>query len=83
MRLLVSESRTMNLGILNIHVVWRPMTLSESGLQKTWKSSLASEHLVKCVKVCLRDIGFFQGYNDMETGQSEFCLSILLQFKIF
>ena len=56
---LFPELRTMNLGIINIHVMWRPMTLSESGLQKTWKSSVANEHLVKCVKACLRDIGFF------------------------
>ena len=71
----------MNLGIINIHVVWRPMTLSESGLQKTWKSSVANEHLAKCVKVCLRDIGFFKSQNNMETGQGDYCLSIL-QFKI-
>ena len=72
----------MNRGIINIHMVWRPITLSESEPQKTWKSGGANEHLVKCVKACLRDIGFFKSQNDMETGRGEFCLSILLQFKI-
>ena len=58
----------MNLGIINIRVEWRPMTFSESGSQKTWKSSVANEHLAKCVMACLRGIGFFKSQNDMETG---------------
>ena len=63
-------------------MVWRPMTLSESGPWKTWKNNVANEHLAKCVKVCLRDIGFFKSQNGMETQQDESCLSISLQFKI-
>ena len=65
---LFPESRTMDIGILNIHMVWRPMTLPESGLWKTWKSSVANEHLAKGVKVCLRNIGSIKSQNDMETG---------------
>ena len=58
------------------------MSLSESGPWKTWKGGVANEHLVKCIKVCLRDIGFSKNQNNMETGQGEYCLLILLQFKI-
>ena len=32
------ESRTMNQGVINIHIPWRLMSLLESGMQKTWKS---------------------------------------------
>ena len=65
---LFPESRTMNLGVINIHMVWRPMPLSESGLQNTWESSVANQHVAKCVKVCLRDIGGFESQNNMGTG---------------
>ena len=44
------ESRTMILGVLNIHIVWRPMSLLERGMWKTWKSSVANQHGAKCVK---------------------------------
>ena len=44
------ESRTMNWGVINIHFVWRPMSLPESGMQKTWKSIVANQHGLKCVK---------------------------------
>ena len=47
-----------NLGIINIHMAWRPMSLPESGSWKTWNSNVANEHLAKCVKACLRDIWF-------------------------
>ena len=59
----------MNLGVINIHIVWRPMSLLESGMQKTWKSSVANQHLVKCVKACLRDIWGFKSQSNM--GQDE------------
>ena len=50
-----------------MHVTWRPMTLPEGGLWKMWKSNVANEHLAKCVKACLRDIGFSKSQNSMET----------------
>ena len=61
------ESRTMNLGAINIHMVWRSMSLSESGLEKTWESSVANQHFAKCIRACLRDIGGFKSQNDMGT----------------
>ena len=64
----------MNLEVINIHIVWRPMSLPESGMQKTWKSIVANQHCAKCVKVCLRDIWDFKSQNDMGTGQGEYCL---------
>ena len=71
-----------NLEIINIHMVWIPMTLSESGLWKTCKNNVANACLVKCVKASLRDIGFSRGQNSMETQQGEYCLAIPPQFKI-
>ena len=44
------ELRTMNLGVINIHIVWILMSLLESGMQKTGKSSVANQHDAKCVK---------------------------------
>ena len=44
------ELRTMNLGVINIHIVWRPMSLLESRMQKTLKSSVANQDGAKCVK---------------------------------
>ena len=58
----------MNLGVINIHMVWRPMSLLESGSQKTWESGVANQHVAKCVKACLRDIGGFKSQNYMGTG---------------
>ena len=40
----------MNRGASNIHIVWRPMSLLESGSQKTWESGVASQHVVNGVK---------------------------------
>ena len=62
---LFPESRTMNLGVINIHIVWRPMSLSESGPWKTWESNVANQHLAKCVKACLRDTGCVKSQNNM------------------
>ena len=62
------ELRTMNLGVIHIHIVWRPMSLSESGMWETWKSSVANQHFAKCVKACLRDIWGFKSQNYMGTG---------------
>ena len=72
----------MNLGVINIHIVWRPMSLPENGLQKTWESSVANQQFAKCVKACLRDIGDFESQSNMGTGLGEYCLSILVQFSI-
>ena len=79
---LFPESRTMNLGVINIHMVWRPMSLPESGLWKTWESVVSNQHVAKCVKACLRNIGAFKSQNDMGTGQGEYCLSIFVHFRI-
>ena len=50
----------MNLGVINIHMVWRPMSLLERGLWKTWESGGANQCVAKCVKACLRDIRDFK-----------------------
>ena len=63
-------------------MIWRQMSLLESGSWKTWEISVANQQFAKCVKVCLRDIGDFEGQNDMETGRGEYWLSLLIQFKI-
>ena len=55
----------MILRVMNIHIVWRPMSLSESGMQK---SSVADQHVEKCVKACLGDIRSFKSQNNMGTG---------------
>ena len=44
------ESRTMNWGVINIYIVWRPMSLSESGTWKSWESGVANQHDAKCVR---------------------------------
>ena len=53
----------MNLGVIYIHVVWRPMSLLESGLKKTWKSSVANQHLAKCVQGMPETYWMFQESN--------------------
>ena len=58
------------------------MSLPESEMQKTWKSTVANQHCAKCVKACLRDIWGFKSQNNMGTGQGKYCLSILVQFNI-
>ena len=69
MILLVSpELIIRDLGIISIHMVWRPMALPESGLQETWKDMVTNEHLVKCVKACLINIGFAKSQNGIETA---------------
>ena len=40
----------MSQGIINIPIVWRPMSLLESGLWETWKNGVASQHVVNGVK---------------------------------
>ena len=71
-----------DLGIINTHMVWRPMALPESGSWEMWKDMVTNEHLAKCVKVCLSDIRFAKSQNGMETQQCKCCLSISLQFRI-
>ena len=58
------------------------MALPESGLWRTWKDLVTNEHLAKCVKACLNDIGLAKSQNSMEPQQCEYYLSICLQFKI-
>ena len=64
-----------DLGIINIHVVWWPMVLLESGLGETWKDMVTNETLVKCVKVWLIDNWCAKCQNDMETQHCQYCLS--------
>ena len=40
----------MNGRVINIPMVWRPMSLPESGLQKTWENGVASQHVANGVK---------------------------------
>ena len=49
-------------------MAWRPMSLPEIWLWKTWESSVANEQFAKCTKVCLRDIGDFKSQNNVGTG---------------
>ena len=58
-----------DLRFINIHVVWQPMVLLESGSWETWKDIVTNEHLMKCIKVCLIDIWFAKCQNSMETRQ--------------
>ena len=44
------------------------MSLPESQMQKTWKSSVANQHGVKCVKCAWLIIGACKSQNDMGTG---------------
>ena len=75
------ESRTTNWGVINIHIVWRPMSLPESGMQKTWKGGVANQHGAKCVKCARLIIGACKRQNNTGAGQGEYSLSILMQFE--
>ena len=44
------------------------MSLPESGMQKTWKSSVANQHGVKCVKCAGLIIGACKSQNNKGTG---------------
>ena len=63
-------------------MAWTPMTLQESGSNKTWKDMVTNEHLAKYVKACLIDIGIANRQNGMETQKGKYCLSISLPFGI-
>ena len=63
-------------------MAWRPMTLPESGSQKTWKDMVTNEHVVNCFKVCLSEIWFAKSQNSMETQKCKYCVSISLQIRI-
>ena len=71
----------MDLGIINIHIVWRPMTLPKRESLENWKDMVTNEHLTMCVKACLIDIGFAKSQKGMETRQCKYCLPISLQFR--
>ena len=40
----------MNRGVINIPIVWRPMSLLESGSHKTGENGVASQHVVNGIK---------------------------------
>ena len=40
----------MNQGDINVPIVWRPMSLPESGLQKTWENGVTSQCVANGVK---------------------------------
>ena len=48
-------------------MAWRPMSVPESGMQKTWKSSAASQHGAKCVNCAWLIIGACKSQNNMGT----------------
>ena len=58
----------MNLGVINIYIVWRPMPLPESGMWKTGKSSVANLCDAKCVKCAWLIIGACKSQNNIGTG---------------
>ena len=70
------ELRTMKCGVINIHILWRPMSLLESGMWKPWKSSVANQHGMKCVKCAWLIIWACKNQNNMGTGWGEYSLSV-------
>ena len=50
MRLHLSQIENHESRVINIHIVWRPMSLLESGLQETWKNGIASQCVANGVK---------------------------------
>ena len=62
------ELRTMNLGVIDIHIVWRPMSLPESGTKITGKISVANQHDAKCVKCAWLIIRACKSKNNMGIG---------------
>ena len=50
MRLHLSQIENHELRVINICIVWRPMSLPESGLKETWKNGVASQHVANGVK---------------------------------
>ena len=76
------ELRTINWGVINIYIVWTPMSLPENGMWKMWKSSVANQHGAKCIKFAWMIIGACKSQNNMGTGWDEYCLSILMQVEV-
>ena len=57
----------MNQGVINIHILWRPMSLLESGLQKTWEIGVASQcaaNGVKCAWMIIWSLSGSQQYGN-------------------
>ena len=50
MRLHLSGIENHESRVINICIVWRPMSLPESGLQETWKNGVASQHVANGIK---------------------------------
>ena len=49
------------------------MKILERQPQKNLGDAVASEHLDKCVRMCLTDIGVTKNQNDMEKRQCKYC----------
>ena len=57
----------MNQGVIDIHIVWRPMSLLESGSQKTWESGVAHQHIAngdKCAWMIIWSLSDSQQYGN-------------------
>ena len=57
----------MNQGVITIPIVWRPMSLSESGSQETWKNGAASQHVangVRCAWMIIWSLSDSQRYRN-------------------
>ena len=50
MRLHLSQGENHELRVINIPIVWRPMSLPESESQETWKNGVASQHVADGVR---------------------------------
>ena len=46
MRLHLSQVENHELRVINILIVWRPMSLLESGSQEIWKNGVANQHVM-------------------------------------
>ena len=50
MRLHLSQIKNHELWVINIPIVWRPISLLENGLQEIWKNGVAIQHVANGVK---------------------------------
>ena len=50
MRLHLSQVENHELRVINIPIVWRPMSLPEGGSWETWKNGVTSPHVANGVR---------------------------------
>ena len=68
MRLHLSLIENHELRVINIPIVWRPMSLPEIWSWETWKNGIAIQHVANGVKGAWMIIWSSQIHNDMGTG---------------